>query len=136
MYKKIGILAVILSLFFYSLVCCCDEKISEASTISPQAEHHDSDNHLNSSHDPTHHENHSHGLGGCDCQKIFAVTDKLCDSQLISSTGSFIKHSFSFSGIYKDSFGKNLITVLLYHGPPLVNSSTVSLYLRNSILRI
>ena len=136
MSQKIGTLIVILSLFFYSLICCCDDKISEASIISPQTEHHDSDNHLNTSHDPAHHENHSHGPGGCNCQKIFNVTNQLYDSQLIFSAFSFIKYSSVFPGVHQDNLRKDSTTVLLYHGPPSLNSSTTSLYLRNSVLRI
>ena len=136
MYKKIGTLTVIFSLFFYSLICCCSEKISEASIISPQAEHSDSDNHLNTSHDPAHHENHSHGPGGCDCQKIFNITNESFNSQLVFSTFSFIKFSPTSLGLYQDNLGTNSIIALLSHGPPSLNSSTTSLYLRNSVLRI
>ena len=136
MSKKVGTLIVILSLFFYSLICCCGEKISEASIISPQTGHSDSDCHLNTSHHPPHQENHSHGQAGCDCQKIFNVTNQSYDSKLISSAFSFLKYSSAFPGVYKDNLGKDSTTALLSHGPPLTNLSTASLYLRNSVLRI
>ena len=136
MYKKIGTFIIILSLFSYTLICLCDGETSESSIISPQTAHQESDNHSDSSHDPDHHGRHTHGPGWCECQKIFNVTNKLFNLQPIFSTFSFIKYSSLFPGIYQDQFGKDLTTSHLSHGPPSINSSTTSLYFRNSVLRI